>query len=433
MTLNLIEKPLLNQPTIKKLANGLTIIAEQMPVEAVNLNVWLNVGSAKEADEINGMAHFLEHMVFKGTPKLEIGEFEQVIEEKGAITNAATSQDYTHYYITTAPQDLAELAPLQLDVVLNPSLEETAFEREKLVVLEEIRRSEDNPGSRAFYQAMETCFESLPYRRKVLGPAEVIQNLSSGQMQNFHRSWYQPRSMTAAVVGNLPVDELIEIVSHSFATNYQSPNQAELSSSPSLCVPSEKAEKPFEVIVRQESTDETLQQARMIMMWRVPGMIDLQETYALDIIAVILGQGRVSRLFRDLREEKGLVNSIGVSNMTQTQQGVFYISAQLPTENIAEVEKLIREHLHRFHTELVEAKDIERIRKQVANRFVFANEKPSDRANLYGYYYSQIQDLTPALNYPNHIQAISAKDLQVAAQSYLNPEAYGIVIMKPGS
>ena len=86
MTLNLIEKPLLNQPTIQKLANGLTIIAEQMPVEAVNLNVWLNVGSAKEADEINGMAHFLEHMVFKGTPKLEIGEFEQVIEEKGAIT-----------------------------------------------------------------------------------------------------------------------------------------------------------------------------------------------------------------------------------------------------------------------------------------------------------------------------------------------------------
>jgi len=431
MTLNLAEKPLLNQPTIQKLANGLTIIAEQMPVEAVNLNVWLNVGSAKEADEINGMAHFLEHMVFKGTPKLKIGEFERVIEEKGAITNAATSQDYTHYYITTAPQDLAELAPLQLDVVLNPSLEESAFEREKLVVLEEIRRSEDSPGRRTFYQAMETCFESLPYRRKVLGPAEVIQNLSSEQMQNFHRNWYQPRSMTAAVVGNLPVDELIEIVSNSFATNYQSPNQAELSSSPSLCVPSGEAENPFEVIVRQESTDETLQQARMIMMWRVPGMIDLQETYALDIIAVILGQGRVSRLFRDLREEKGLVNSIGVSNMTQTQQGVFYISAQLPTENIAEVEKLIREHLHRFQTELVEAKDINRIRKQVANRFVFANEKPSDRANLYGYYYSQIQDLSPALNYPSLIQAVSAEDLQVAAQNYLNPEAYGIVVMKP--
>ena len=438
MTLNLAEKPLLNQPTIQKLANGLTIIAEQMPVEAVNLNVWLNVGSAKESDEINGMAHFLEHMVFKGTPKLKIGEFEQVIEEKGAITNAATSQDYTHYYITTAPQDLAELAPLQLDVVLNPSLEESAFEREKLVVLEEIRRSEDNPGSRTFYQAMETCFESLPYRRKVLGPAEVIQNLRSQQMQNFHQNWYQPQSMTAAVVGNLPVEELIEIVSNSFATNYQSSSQTELSSStvPSLRIPKAplvSAEKPFSRIVRQESTDETLQQARMIMMWRVPGMVDLPETYALDIIAVILGQGKVSRLFRDLREEKGLVNRIGVSNMTQTQQGVFYISAQLPTENIVEVEKLIREHLQKFQTELVATKDIERIRKKVANRFVFANERPSDRANLYGYYYSQIQDLNPALNYPSLIQAVSAEDLQVAAQNYLDPDAYGVVIMKPTS
>ncbi len=430
MTLNLAEKPLLNQPTIQKLANGLTIIAEQMPVDAVNLNVWLNVGSAKEPDEINGMAHFLEHMVFKGTPKLKIGEFEQVIEEKGAITNAATSQDYTHYYITTAPQDLAELAPLQLDVVLNPSLEESAFEREKLVVLEEIRRSEDNPGSRTFYQAMETCFESLPYRRKVLGPAEVIQNLHSQQMQNFHQNWYQPQSMTAAVVGNLPVEKLIEIVSNSFATNYQS------STIPSLRVPKApvvSAEKPFSRIVRQESADETLQQARMIMMWRVPGMVDLPETYALDIIAVILGQGKVSRLFRELREEKGLVNRIGVSNMTQTQQGVFYISAQLPAENIVEVEKLIREHLQRFQTELVATKDIERIRKQVANRFVFANERPSDRANLYGYYYSQIQDLTPALNYPSLIQAVSAEDLQVAAQNYLDPDAYGVVVMKPTS
>ena len=102
----------LNAPTIQTLPNGLTIIAEQMPVEAVNLNIWLNVGSFQEADAINGMAHFLEHMVFKGTPRLAAGEFERLIEERGAVTNAATSQDYTHYYITTAPKDFAALAPL---------------------------------------------------------------------------------------------------------------------------------------------------------------------------------------------------------------------------------------------------------------------------------------------------------------------------------
>ena len=426
MTSILIAKPKLNAPTIHKLDNGLTIIAEQMPVEAVNLNVWLNVGSTKEPDEINGMAHFLEHMVFKGTPNLEIGEFERLIEERGAVTNAATSQDYTHYYITTAPKDFAELAPLQLDVALNPTLKNEAFEREKLVVLEEIRRSEDNPRRRTFYRSMETCFERLPYRRPVLGPAAVIENLRSQQMRDFHATWYQPQSMTAAVVGNLPVDELIKIVAQGFERHH-TPNTLSENAEPQYLA----AETPFTEIVRHEYTDETLQQARLVMMWRVPGMVELSETYGLDVLAVILGQGKVSRLFRDLREERGLVTQISASNMTQTHQGVFYISAQLPTENIPEVEKAIAEHLTRIQNELVAAKDIERIRTQVANRFIFANERPSDRSNLYGYYYSQLQDLAPALNYPQHIQAVTAADLQIAAQKYLNPEAYGMVVMKP--
>ena len=428
MTLILAKQPKLNAPTIRQLDNGLTIVAEQMPIEAVNLNVWINVGSAKENDEINGMAHFLEHMVFKGTSNLEIGEFEQLIEERGAITNAATSQDYTHYYITTAPKDFAELAPLQLDVVLNPSLEDEAFEREKLVVLEEIRRSEDSPRRRTFYRSMETCFETLPYRRPVLGPASVIENLRSQQMRDFHGTWYQPQSMTAAVVGNLPVEELIEIVTQSFDRHYNRSQQYARNT-----IPSVTPEQPFTEIVRHEYTDETLQQARLVMVWRVPGMEDLSETYALDILAVILGQGKVSRLFRELREEKGLVNQIGVSNMTQTHQGVFYISAALPTENIDEVEQAIARQIRTIQLEAIAAKDIDRIRTQVANRFVFANERPSDRANLYGYYYSQLQDLAPALNYPQHIQSISARDLQLAAQKYLNPEAYGVVVMKPAS
>ena len=429
MAATLVTKPQLNTPTIRQLPNSLTIIAEQMPVEAVNLNIWLNVGSTKESDEINGMAHFLEHMVFKGTGNLDIGEFEQLIEERGAVTNAATSQDYTHYYITTAPQDFAQLAPLQLDVVLNPSLEDEAFEREKLVVLEEIRRSEDNPRRRTYYQAMETCFENLPYRRRVLGPAGVITNLRSQQMKDFHSYWYQPSSMTAAVVGNLPVEKLIDIVTAGFEQHYQGNSPVNRSSIPSILDP----EAAFSTIVRQESTDSNLQQARMVMMWRVPGMIELDQTYALDILAAILGQGRVSRLFRELREEKGLVTQVGVSNMTQTQQGVFYVSAQLPTENIAEVEKEIAEQISQLQTEPIAEKDIARIRTQVANRYIFANERPSDRANLYGYYYSQLQDLAPALNYPQYIQAIDAQTLQTAAQRYLSPNAYGVVVMKPNN
>lgn len=418
MTLTLLKPNTINTPTITKLPNGLTIIAEYMPVPAINLNVWFNVGSMVESDSINGMAHFLEHAIFKGTPNLESGEFERLIEERGAVTNAATSQEYTHFYITTAPQDFVDLAPLQLDLVLNPSIPDSAFEKEKLVVLEEIRRSEDNPRRRTFYRSMETCFDTLPYRRRVLGIASVIEEMKAQQMRDFHNYWYQPQSMTVAVVGNLPVDELIATVSQGITKDNTTPliQREELQPEPA-----------FKQIVRYEYNDPSLQQARLVMMWRVPGTQNIQETYPLDVLAAILGQGKMSRLFRDLREDRKLVSGISVSNMTQMVQGVFYISARLPKENITTVEKAIVEHITKIIQEGVSELELNRIKTQVANNFIFSSERPSDRANLYGYYYSQLGSLEPALNYPNYIKALSVKDIQDIAAKFLSPKAYGMV------
>ena len=417
--------PRLNAPTVHTLPNGLTIIAEQLPGSAVNLNLWLNVGSVLEDDSINGMAHFLEHMIFKGTPRLASGAFEKAIEERGAVTNAATSQEYTHYYITTAPKDFQDLAPLQLEVVLNASIAEESFVREKLVVLEEIRRAEDNPQRRIFSQVAEVGFENSPYCRPVLGLTSIIEQLRPQQMQDFHAHWYQPTAMTAVVVGNLPTEDLIATIADSFAQTYtiKSPSQI-------LPIPTLKSVQPFKEIVGRDYVDESIQQSRLILMWRVPGLTQLKETYALDVLAVILGKGKISRLFRELREEKGLVSSISVSNMTQGNQGLFYISAQLPTENIPAVEAAILAQIEKIQLELITESELNRIRTQVANRFIFGNERPSDRANLYGYYYSQLQTLEPAFNYPQEIQSLQSEDMRIAAQTYLSTEAYGRVIVR---
>ncbi|MBD2516124.1 insulinase family protein [Nostoc sp. FACHB-973] len=426
MTSTLNKFPRLNAPNLHKLPNGLTIIAEQMPVDAVNLSLWIKVGSAVESDEINGMAHFLEHMIFKGTEQLASGEFERRIEERGAVTNAATSQDYTHYYITTAPKDFAELAPLQIDVVSNASIPDDAFERERLVVLEEIKRSEDNPRRRTYRRAMETAFDRLPYRRAVLGPEEVIAGLKSQQMRDFHATWYQPQSITAVAVGNLPVEELIATVSKAFTQVLKTPHSPLPTPHSPLPI-----ESPFTEIVRREFIDETLQQARLVMLWRVPGMIHLEQTYGLDVLAAILGQGRTSRLVQDLREERKLVTSISVSNISHELQGTFYISAKCAVENLAEVENAIAQHIKSLHTELVKESEIARVRRRVANRFIFGNETPSDRAGLYGYYQSLVGDLEPAFNYPASIENQEAADLMQAAKEYLSFDAYGVVILKP--
>ncbi|MEB3232692.1 MAG: pitrilysin family protein, partial [Leptolyngbyaceae bacterium] len=343
MTLSVAKTPpvsQLNVPTVRHLPNGLTVIAEQVPVEAVNLSVWLNVGSAVESDSINGMAHFLEHMMFKGTRRLESGEFEHCVEQRGALTNAATSQEYTHYHITSAPRDFADLAPLQLDVVCNPTIPDEAFERERSVILEEIRRANDHPSRRAFIKAMKIAFENLPYRRPVLGTTDVIEALTPQQMRDFHRFWYQPSSMTAVAVGNLPTDELIDIVIDGCdrAALFQDDQP-----SPSLTFhhPSHSAESPFSRITRHDYYDPSLSQARLMLMWRVPGMDVLDQTYPLDILASVLAGGRTSRLVKELREERGLVSGVSVSNMTYMRQGIFYISVHLPDANVNQVEQII--------------------------------------------------------------------------------------------
>jgi len=179
--------------------------------------------------------------------------------------------------------------------------------------------------------------------------------------------------------------------------------------------------------------DPGLQQARLMMVWRVPGLNELSETYPLDVLATILGQGRTSRLVRDLREERGLVSAVTCSNMTQRLQGVFYISARLRVENLAEVETAIAQHLRRLHEEPIADSEIARVRTQVANRFIFGNETPSDRAGLYGYYQAIAGHLNLALEYPHHIQSLDADTLREATRKYLSPDAYGIVVLKPES
>ena len=429
-----VSPALLVSPTIRRLPNGLTVIAEQMPLEVVNLSLWLGVGSAVESDPINGMAHFLEHMIFKGTHDLKAGEFERLIEERGALTNAMTSQDYTQFYITTAPKDFADLAPLQIQLVMTPRLTDEDFERERPVILEEIRRAEDNPRRRTFARSMEMVFDRLPYRRPVLGPTEVIEGLQVDQMRQFHAMWYQPQNVTAVAVGNLPVDELIETVASGF-DQAQANRSSQFSPSIDSLEPLQvcELESPFAEIHRASHQDAALTQARLMMTWRVPGLTDLEETYALDVLASILGRGRTSRLVRDLREEQRLVSGIGCNNMTLAHQGVFTVSAKLAVEHLEQVENAIAGHIHTITRELVTPAELHRIQTQLANRFIFANESPSDRSGLYGYYHSLIGDISHAINYPCLIQQLTVEDLLAAAQRYLSPRAYGLVVVQPAN
>ena len=428
----------LSSPVVRQLPNGLTIIAEQMPADAVNLGLWLNVGSRVESDAINGMAHFLEHMIFKGTPQINQGEFERQVEERGAVMNAATSQDYTHFYITTAPQDFAALAPLQVELVMNPTIGDTHFEREKPVILEEIRRAEDSPARRAFYRAMKMGFDKLPYRRPVLGPISVVETLSATQMRAFHHTWYQPQNMTAVVVGNLPIEEMIATVVESFEQALAKSDRQHANLELIAQAPSTQPEAPFPTIHRQTHIDEALQQARLIMSWRAPGMCHLPQTYPLDVAASVLGLGRTARLVHDLLEQQHLVSDISARNMTYGNQGLFYVSATIATTHDIEAglvatEAAILTHIACLHETLIEPNELNRVKTQVANRYVFASETPSDRAGIYGYHQAIAGDVRHALNYPESIRQVSAEAVRSAVRQYLPLDAFGVISLKPAA
>lgn len=411
-------------PEVHHTASGLTIIAEQMPVEAVNFSLWIAAGSVLEQDAINGMAHFLEHMVFKGTDRLSAGEFERIVEQHGGATNAMTSQDYTCFYITTAPDDFEVLAPLQCDLLLHPTFPEAEFEPERRVVLEEIRRAADQSRRRIFAQMMATTFQQLPYRRPVLGPASTIETLTVAQMREFHQTWYHPQRMTAVVVGNLPTEKMVDCIEVQFSGfgTAAAPRSPQFS-----------AEPPFTDIQSLETTDPQLTEARLVFLWRVPGIEDQQSVHALDMIARILGTGRTSRLVHILREERRWVTHISANNLTQVFQGTFSITASLPIEHLAKVEAAIVAEVQQLQAESVSEQELAQVHRQMANRFVFENEAPSSRAGLYGYGQGIAGDLQTSLDYPQSIRQITCAAIQTAAQQFLSLSGYRILRIYPAA
>ena len=177
---------------------------------------WVRAGAIREPNNWSGMAHFLEHMIFKGTDQVPPGVFDQIVENWGGVTNAATSHDYAHFFITTAVPYLADTLPYLAELLLNASIPADEFSRERDVVLEEIRQAEDNPDWLGFQALMESVYECHPYGRPVLGTEMHLLNHSPEEMRSFHSSHYQPENMTVVIVGGVDRESALDMVEHSF-------------------------------------------------------------------------------------------------------------------------------------------------------------------------------------------------------------------------
>lgn len=405
-----------------KLDNGLTLIHQYVPATPVAVvDVWVRAGAIREPDSWSGMAHFLEHMIFKGTDLVPPGLFDQIVENWGGVTNAATSHDYAHFFITTAVSYLADTLPYLAELLLNASIPDDEFIRERDVVLEEIRQSQDNPDWLGFQAMMENIYECHPYARPVLGTEAHLHQLSPEEMRCFHSSYYQPENMTVVIVGGVDRELALELVTRSFA-QFKS-----ASGCPQI---EKKVAPPIAGIRRQELCLDRLEQARLFMAWTGPGVEDFRNAYGLDLLSVLLAEGRSSRLVRELREEEQMVHSISSSFSLQKESSIFTISAYLEQEYLPDVEAMICDRIAELHYDLVSEIEMNRSKRLLCNDYAFSTESPGQLAGLYGYY-NTIAQAHIAVTYPEQIQSFQASDLQQLAQQYLSPERYAITILKP--
>lgn len=404
------------------LENGLTVIHHRIPASpVVAVDVWVKAGAITEPEPWSGMAHFLEHMIFKGTDRLPPGIFDQVIENRGGVTNAATSHDYAHYFINTTASHLVDTLPCLADLLLNAAIPNDEFERERDVVLEEIRQSQDDPDCLGFQALMENVYQRHPYGRSVLGDTVRLRSHTPDDMRQFHRSLYRPDNMTVVVVGDVAQDPTLELIDRAFS--YADSRTEFAHTDP-------QAEPPITDVRRQELRLPRLEQARLMMAWVGPGVEQLRSAYGLDLLSVLLAGGRSSRLVRELREERQLVQGIHSAFSLQRDSSLFTINAWLEPQDIDEVEARICDRLAELVAEPISDVELNRYQRLLCNDYAFSTETSSQLAGLYGYY-NTIAQAELSITYPHQIRTFSAEELQGLASRFLSPTRYAVTVLKP--
>jgi zinc protease len=408
--------------SVVRLENGLTLIHQEIAATPVVVaDVWVKAGALVEPAAWAGMAHFLEHMIFKGTDQLPPGVFDYAIETQGGMTNAATSHDYAHFYITIAAEMLPHTLPYLADLLLHAAIPADEFVRERQVVLEEIRQAQDDPDWLGFQAMSEQVYQAHPYGRPVLGTAAILQQRSPEEMRCFHQAHYQPQNMTVVITGGIPLEPTVEMVRHAFRA-FPSP--------PPCPGPAPSPLPQTHGVQRDILKLPRIEQSRLSMAWLGPGIEDLSAAYGLDLLSALLAQGRSSRLVRELREERQLVQDVAASFSLQRDCSLFTIQAWLESKDVDRVEAIICDRLSELAAKPIPEAELARAKRLLCNDYAFSTEAPGQIAGLYGYY-GTIAAPDRCLTYVPTVQHYTEASLRQLVGQYLTPLRYVSTILHP--
>ena len=404
---------------IRDLPNGAKLIVKpREDTSAVALHVWFRVGSVYEKYDEKGMAHFLEHMLFNGSEKYPYGEIDRIVESLGGNINAGTSKDFTYYHIEIAAPYWRQALEVLYQLTLKAILDEDMIEKEKPIVIEELRRGKDNPSTVLWETFEKTAYKVSPYRFPVIGFEETIRRFTREQLLNFYRSFYQPRNMAVVVVGNVDPKEVEEEVLKTFGKEEGRPV-------PKVQIPSE----PELTRTRFEKLeDPRVQKAYWIIGWRVPA-IGKTDYYGLVVLDEILGSGRTSLFYRELKE-KGLVYSFFTGDLGRPRDNMYVISATFDPERYEEVKGKVFELMERLYSDLTD-EEVDRAKERIISSRIFEEERVEGEAYDIGYSYTVVKDLDFYRYFEHNVRKVRRVDLMRVYERYIQDRNYVEVLMLP--
>lgn len=410
-------------PQVHTLDNGLTVVlAENHSAPVISFNVLIRVGSAFETDEEAGLSHFIEHMLFKGTPSRPVGEIAKTVEAAGGDINAYTSFDQTVYYINMASRFADVGLDILADAVQHPLFDAEEVKRESEVILEEIRRSKDSPEHEVSEKMFTATYGPHPYGRPIIGFEKTVKSFTRDSLLKYFNKWYVPSNIVFIVVGDFDPVATLDRIKKAFkdAPTVQKPlfNTEILTTLPPTSGP------------RLLHNTSNIQATYFNLGFPIPHFTH-HDTAVMDLLSQIMAGGESSRLEQIIRQKKHLVQQIYTYSFTPKGAGLFIVGGMLQEKNLTKTMDAVWKEIARLHTHPVTQEELDRAKLNLRSNRIYDKETVGGESGKYASFLAVTDDIQFEDQYYRWIEEATAEDIMEGARRYLRPEHMSGVILSP--
>lgn len=415
-----VEDPLIDisdrLPQKIVLENGLTIIADEIPnSKSCFVSVWINTGSMYEDETNNGAAHFVEHILFKGT-KNKVGEdIKRSIKNVGGKVNAFTSQEHTCYYAKVLSRDSLRILDLFLDMVFNPKIEGESFELEKSVILKEIKKYKDSPEDHIDCLLYESIWKGHPMARPVVGTSQSVSEMKIEDLLRFLSDFYTPDNVTISVAGKFDlskIKELAEKYTKDISRRKREVVVPELAFKPGVLIENRKLEQTYLIFATKGVS------------------VDEADRHVLNVIDSALCTGW-SKFFDEIREKRGLTYTVDSKTEMDALGGIFGVYAEIPGEDIDTVLEIILKEIETVKQNGLSQEDLDNAKLQLIIDHILDSDQVETVGESNAYQDLYRKRVTPLSKSIRQTQSVTNEDIKRVANELFNPEHFNLVVIGP--